>query len=363
MSDNSLLEKLETFYIRFREIGQLITDPEVIQDMNRFVKLNKEYRDLEQIVEAGDELKRAVSSYDEAQEILNTETDKELKEMAEMEIEELGAKIPELESKVKMLLVPADPEDSKNVILEIRAGTGGDEASLFAGDLFRMYTKFCESKRWKIEVTNYSEGTSGGYKEIVANITGDGVYGIMKYESGVHRVQRVPATETQGRVHTSAATVAVLPEAEEVDVVLNPADIRKDTYCSSGPGGQSVNTTYSAIRLTHIPTGIVVTCQDEKSQLKNLAKAMTELRSRIYAIEHQKYLDEIASKRKTMVSTGDRSAKIRTYNYPQGRVTDHRINLTLYNLAAVMDGELGEIIEKLQIEENTEKMKESGCLR
>ena len=360
MSDNSLLEKLETFYIRFREIGQLITDPEVIQDMNRFVKLNKEYRDLEQIVEAGDELKRAVSSYDEAQEILNTETDKELKEMAEMEIEELDAKIPELESKVKMLLVPADPEDSKNVILEIRAGTGGDEASLFAGDLFRMYTKFCESKRWKIEITNYSEGTSGGYKEIVANITGDGVYGIMKYESGVHRVQRVAATETQGRVHTSAATVAVLPEAEEVDVVLNPADIRKDTYCSSGPGGQSVNTTYSAIRLTHIPTGIVVTCQDEKSQLKNLAKAMTELRSRIYAIEHQKYLDEIATKRKTMVSTGDRSAKIRTYNYPQGRVTDHRINLTLYNLAAVMDGELGEIIEKLQIEENTEKLKESG---
>ena len=360
MSDNSLLEKLETFYIRFREIGQLITDPEVIQDMNRFVKLNKEYRDLEQIVEAGDELKRAVSSYDEAQEILNTETDKELKEMAEMEIEELEAKIPELESKVKMLLVPADPEDSKNVILEIRAGTGGDEASLFAGDLFRMYTKFCESKRWKIEITNYSEGTSGGYKEIVANITGDGVYGIMKYESGVHRVQRVPATETQGRVHTSAATVAVLPEAEEVDVVLNPADIRKDTDCSSGPGGQSVNTTYSAIRLTHIPTGIVVTCQDEKSQLKNLAKAMTELRSRIYAIEHQKYLDEIATKRKTMVSTGDRSAKIRTYNYPQGRVTDHRINLTLYNLAAVMDGELGEIIEKLQIEENTEKLKESG---
>ena len=344
MSDNSLLEKLETFYIRFREIGQLITDPEVIQDMNRFVKLNKEYRDLEQIVEAGDELKRAVSSYDEAQEILNTETDKELKEMAEMEIEELDAKIPELESKVKMLLVPADPEDSKNVILEIRAGTGGDEASLFAGDLFRMYTKFCESKRWKIEITNYSEGTSGGYKEIVANITGDGVYGIMKYESGVHRVQRVPATETQGRVHTSAATVAVLPEAEEVDVVLNPADIRKDTYCSSGPGGQSVNTTYSAIRLTHIPTGIVVTCQDEKSQLKNLAKAMTELLSRIYEIEHQKYLDEIATKRKTMVSTGDRSAKIRTYNYPQGRVTDHRINLTLYNLAAVMDGELGEII-------------------
>ena len=280
--------------------------------------------------------------------------------MAEAEIEELETRIPELETKVKMLLVPADPEDSKNVILEIRAGTGGDEACIFAGDLFRMYSKYCESKRWKMEVTNYNEGASGGYKEIVANVTGDGVYGLLKYESGVHRVQRVPATETQGRVHTSAATVAVLPEAEEVDVVLNPADIRKDTYCSSGPGGQSVNTTYSAIRLTHIPTGIVVTCQDEKSQIKNLAKAMTELRSRIYAIEHQKYLDEIASKRRTMVSTGDRSAKIRTYNYPQGRVTDHRINLTLYNLAAVMDGDLDEIIEKLQIEENTEKLRESG---
>ena len=283
-----------------------------------------------------------------------------MRELAEAEIEELETRIPELETKVKMLLVPADPEDSKNVILEIRAGTGGDEACIFAGDLFRMYSKYCESKRWKMEVTNYNEGASGGYKEIVANVTGDGVYGLLKYESGVHRVQRVPATETQGRVHTSAATVAVLPEAEEVDVVLNPADIRKDTYCSSGPGGQSVNTTYSAIRLTHIPTGIVVTCQDEKSQIKNLAKAMTELRSRIYAIEHQKYLDEIASKRRTMVSTGDRSAKIRTYNYPQGRVTDHRINLTLYNLAAVMDGDLDEIIEKLQIEENTEKLRESG---
>ena len=360
MTEYSLIEKLETFYIRFREIGQLITDPEVIQDMNRFVKLNKEYRDLEQVTAASDELKAAVKSLEEAREILEMEEDKELREMAQAEIEELEAKIPELETKVKMLLVPADPEDSKNVILEIRAGTGGDEACIFAGDLFRMYSKFCESKRWKMEVTNYNEGTAGGYKEIVANITGDGVYGIMKYESGVHRVQRVPATETQGRVHTSAATVAVLPEAEEVDVVLNPADIRKDTYCSSGPGGQSVNTTYSAIRLTHIPTGIVVTCQDEKSQIKNLAKAMTELRSRIYAIEHQKYLDEIASKRKTMVSTGDRSAKIRTYNYPQGRVTDHRINLTLYNLAAVMDGDLHEIIEKLQIEENTEKLRESG---
>lgn len=360
MSDNALLEKLETFYIRFREIGQLITDPEVIQDISRFVKLNKEYRDLEQIVEAADELKNAVKLREEAEEILEHENDKELREMAQLELDELLEKIPEIENRVKMLLIPADPEDSKNVILEIRAGTGGDEACIFAGDLFRMYTKFCETKRWKMEVTNVSEGTSGGYKEIVANISGEGVYGIMKYESGVHRVQRVPATETQGRVHTSAATVAVLPEAEEVDVELNPSDIRKDTYCSSGPGGQSVNTTYSAIRLTHIPTGIVVTCQDEKSQIKNLAKAMKELRSRIYAIEYQKYMDEIASKRKTMVSTGDRSAKIRTYNYPQGRVTDHRINLTLYNLVAIMDGDLHEIIEKLQIEENTEKLKESG---
>ena len=360
MSENSLIEKLGAFYVRFQEIGQLITDPEVIQDMGRFVKLNKEYRELKEVTTAGDQLKAAVKAMDEAKEILETESDKELREMAEAEIEELETRIPELETKVKMLLVPADPEDSKNVILEIRAGTGGDEACIFAGDLFRMYSKYCESKRWKMEVTNYNEGASGGYKEIVANVTGDGVYGLLKYESGVHRVQRVPATETQGRVHTSAATVAVLPEAEEVDVVLNPADIRKDTYCSSGPGGQSVNTTYSAIRLTHIPTGIVVTCQDEKSQIKNLAKAMTELRSRIYAIEHQKYLDEIASKRRTMVSTGDRSAKIRTYNFPQGRVTDHRINLTLYNLAAVMDGDLDEIIEKLQIEENTEKLRESG---
>lgn len=358
--DNPLLEKLETFYIRFKEIGQLITDPEVIQDMERYVRLTKEYKDLEAITVAADKYKQALETLEESREILETEEDKELKEMAEMEIEELTEKLPQMEQDIKMLLVPADPEDSKNVILEIRGGTGGDEACLFAGDLFRMYTKFCERKGWKIEVTNANEGTAGGYKEIVMNVSGNGVYGILKYESGVHRVQRVPSTETQGRIHTSAATVAVLPEAEEVDVQLNPADIRKDTYCSSGPGGQSVNTTYSAIRLTHIPTGIVVTCQDEKSQIKNLAKAMKELRSRIYAIEYQKYMDDIASKRKTMVSTGDRSAKIRTYNFPQGRVTDHRINFTLYNLSAVMDGEIDEIIEKLQIEENTERLKESG---
>lgn len=357
---NPLLDKLETFYIRFKEIGQLITDPEVIQDMERYVRLTKEYKDLEAITRSADKYKQALDTLEESREILESEEDKELKEMAEMEIEELTEKLPQMEQEIKMLLVPADPEDSKNVILEIRGGTGGDEACLFAGDLFRMYTKFCERKGWRMEVTNANEGTAGGYKEIVVNVSGNGVYGILKYESGVHRVQRVPSTETQGRIHTSAATVAVLPEAEEVDVQLNQADIRKDTYCSSGPGGQSVNTTYSAIRLTHIPTGIVVTCQDEKSQIKNLAKAMKELRSRIYAIEHQKYLDDIASKRKTMVSTGDRSAKIRTYNFPQGRVTDHRINFTLYNLAAVMDGEIDEIIEKLQIEENTERLKESG---
>ncbi|MDR2414348.1 MAG: peptide chain release factor 1 [Odoribacteraceae bacterium] len=360
MSDNTLLEKLGPFRVRFREIGQLITDPGVIRDMPRFVKLNKEYRELEQIVEAGNALEKGVKALEEAAWILEREEDRELREMASAEIEELKAKIPAWETSIKLLLVPADPEDDKNAILEIRSGTGGDEACIFAGDLFRMYARFAEARHWKMEVTNASEGTAGGFKEIVANISGNGVYGVMKYESGVHRVQRVPATETQGRVHTSAATVAVLPEAEEVDVELNPADIRKDTYCSSGPGGQSVNTTYSAIRLTHVPTGIVVTCQDEKSQIKNLARAMTELRSRIYAIERQKYLDDIASRRRTMVSTGDRSAKIRTYNYPQGRVTDHRINLTLYNLPVIMDGNIDEIIEKLQIEENMERMKESG---
>lgn len=360
MSNNLLLEKLETVYIRFREIGELITDPNIMQDMKRYVKLNKEYKDLEKVVSAADKFKNAVNNLEESKQILATEKDEEMREMAKMELEELEELLPTLEQEIKFLLVPADPEDSKNAILEIRGGTGGDEASIFAGDLFRMYTKYCELKGWKISVSNLSEGTSGGYKEIVATITGENVYGTMKYESGVHRVQRVPQTETQGRVHTSAASVAVLPEAEEFDIELNPADIRKDTYCSSGPGGQSVNTTYSAVRLTHIPSGVVVTCQDQKSQIKNLAKAMIELRSRIYAIEHQKYLDEIAGKRKTMVSTGDRSAKIRTYNYPQGRVTDHRINLTLYNLAAIMDGDIDDIISKLQFEENTERLKESG---
>lgn len=358
--NNSILDKLEGLVSRYEEVGTLITDPNVISDQKRYVKLTKEYKDLGDIMKARKEYMDSLQTLQDAKDILTTEDDPEMKEMAREEMAAAEKHIPEMEERIKLLLVPADPEDDKNVIMEIRGGTGGDEAALFAGDLFRMYTKYCEMKGWKIAISSFTEGAAGGFKEIIFSVTGEKVYGTLKYESGVHRVQRVPATETQGRVHTSAATVAVLPEAEEFDVVLNPADIRKDTYCSSGPGGQSVNTTYSAIRLTHIPTGIVVTCQDEKSQLKNLAKAMTELRSRIYAIEHQKYMDEIASKRKTMVSTGDRSAKIRTYNYPQGRVTDHRINLTLYNLAAVMDGEIGEIIEKLQIEENTEKLKESG---
>lgn len=359
MADNNLLEKFENIRFRFDEVSHQITDPSATSDMKRYVKLNQEYRRLEDLVNTFQEYKNIIDNISSTKELLSTETDEEMRELAKEELLLLESKVEPKEQEIKMLLVPADPEDNKNAILEVRAGTGGDEASIFAGDLFRMYSKFCERKGWRLEVTNANEGTAGGYKEIVAKVSGEGVYGILKYESGVHRVQRVPQTETQGRVHTSAASVAVLPEAEEFDVELKESDIRKDTYCSSGPGGQSVNTTYSAIRLTHIPTGIVVTCQDEKSQLKNLAKAMTELRTRIYNMEYQKYIDEIASKRKTMVSTGDRSAKIRTYNWPQGRVTDHRIGLTLYNLPAIIDGDIEEIIEKLQIEENAEKLKES----
>ena len=359
MAQYELLEKYESIRHRFEEVQQQITDPAVMNDMKRYVKLNQEYKNLEKLVVVFREYKNMVDNIESGKEILEQETDKELREMAWEEIEMAEKMIPEKEKEIKFLLVPADPEDSKNCILEIRAGTGGDEASIFAGDLFKMYSKFCEKKGWRLEVSHVSEGTSGGYKEIVASVTGEGVYGILKYESGVHRVQRVPQTETQGRVHTSAATIAVLPEADEFDVELRNEDIRRDEYCSSGPGGQSVNTTYSAIRLTHIPTGIVVTCQDQKSKLKNLDKAMTELRSRLYNMEYQKYIDEISSKRKTMVSTGDRSAKIRTYNWPQGRVTDHRINLTLYNLQAIVNGDIDEIIEKLMIEENAEKLKEA----
>jgi peptide chain release factor 1 len=328
-------------------------------DMKRYVSLNKEYRDLEPIVVSYDKYKNILSNIASSKKLLASEKDDEMRDMAKLEIESLEEKQEELEMEIKLLLVPADPQDNKNAVLEIRGGTGGDEASIFAGDLYRMYTKFIEGKGWKYEVSHFSEGTVGGYKEVVLSVKGKGVYGILKYESGVHRVQRVPQTETQGRVHTSAATVAVLPEAEEFDIDLRMEDVRKDTFCSSGPGGQSVNTTYSAIRLTHIPSGIVVQCQDQKSQLKNLDKAMAELRTRLYNLEYQKYLDEISSKRKTMVSSGDRSAKIRTYNYPQGRVTDHRINLTLYNLSVIMDGEIDEIIEKLQVAENSERLKVS----
>jgi len=357
MSENNILSKLEGLRQKFEEIGQQITDPAVMADMKKYVSLNKEYRDLEPIVEAYDKYKNILSNIQSSKLLLNTEKDEEMREMAKMEIESLEEEQEQLETAIKLLLVPADPQDSKNAVLEIRAGTGGDEASIFAGDLYRMYTKFIERKGWKYEVSHFSEGTVGGYKEVVLNVKGNGVYGVLKYESGVHRVQRVPQTETQGRVHTSAATVAVLPEAEEFDIDLRVEDIRKDTFCASGPGGQSVNTTYSAIRLTHIPSGIVVQCQDQKSQLKNYDKALAELRTRLYNLEYQKYLDEISSKRKTMVSTGDRSAKIRTYNYPQGRVTDHRINLTLYNLSAIIDGEIDEIIEKLQMAENAERLK------
>jgi peptide chain release factor 1 len=360
MANNIILEKLEGVKERFEEVGRLITEPDIIADMDRYIKLNKEYKDLEPLVEAYKKYKNVILNIESAKSILNEEKDAELREMAKAEIEELNEKLPSMEEEIKLLLLPADPEDEKNAIVEIRAGTGGDEASIFAGDLFRMYSKYCDERKWKIAVNTFTEGTVGGYKEIVFTVTGNGVYGVMKYESGVHRVQRVPQTEAQGRVHTSAATVAVLPEADEFDVEVKQDEIRKDTYCSSGPGGQSVNTTYSAIRLTHIPTGIVVTCQDEKSQIKNLERAMKELRTRLYNLEYQKYLDEISSRRKTMVSTGDRSAKIRTYNYPQGRVTDHRINLTMYNLESVLNGNIQEIIDKLQMAENAERLKESN---
>ena len=346
-----ILTRLEGVKARFDEVGQLINDPSVIGDMDRYVKLNREYRQLEPIIEAYDAFSNLLSNVDSAKEILAEEKDEEMREMAKEELDLYQQQLAPLEEEIKLLLLPRDPEDEKAAIVEIRAGTGGDEASIFAGDLYRMYTKYFESRKWKSSTTSFTEGTVGGFKEIIMEVTGEGVYGVMKYESGVHRVQRVPQTETQGRVHTSAATVAVLPEAEDFEVQINQADIRKDTYCSSGPGGQSVNTTYSAIRLTHIPTGIVVTCQDEKSQLKNLDKAMRELRSRLYNLEYQKRMDEISSQRKTMVSSGDRSAKIRTYNYSQGRVTDHRINLTLYNLQSIINGDLQEVIDKLQMAE------------
>jgi len=359
MAESTLLEKLEGLQHRFMEVSTLITDPSVIGDMKRYVKLNKEYRDLEKITAAQKEYRGLLQNIDDAKDLLDNEKDPELREMAKEELDLSQKRLPSLEEEIKILLVPADPEDAKNAIVEIRGGTGGDEAAIFAGDLFRMYAKYCENKGWRVEVTSTSEGTSGGFKEIIFTVSGENVYGTLKYESGVHRVQRVPATETQGRVHTSAATVAVLPEIDEFEIDVKESDIRVDTFCSSGAGGQSVNTTYSAIRLVHIPSGISVQCQDEKSQHKNKEKAMIELRSRIYNIEHQKYLDEIGAKRKTMVSTGDRSAKIRTYNYPQGRITDHRINFTIYNLTAYMGGDIQSVLDQLIIAENAERLKES----
>ena len=359
MADNSILTRLDGLKLKYEEIGQKLTDPEVIADVKQFIQFNKEYRELEPIIEASERYRTAIANLTDAKDILANGKDEEMREMARGEIAELEPKIETLEEEIKLLLIPKDPQDAKNAIVEIRGGTGGDEAAIFAGDLMRMYTKYIESKGWKYEITSFSEGTAGGYKEVVMKVTGNNVYGTLKYESGVHRVQRVPQTETQGRVHTSAASVAVLPEAEEFDVEISMNDIRKDIFCASGPGGQSVNTTYSAIRLTHIPTGIVVQCQDQKSQLKNFDKAFEELRTRVFNLEYSKYLDEIASKRKTMVSTGDRSAKIRTYNYPQGRITDHRINYTIYNLSAFMDGDIQDCIDHLIVAENAERLKES----
>jgi len=358
--ENNMLDKLHIVKQRFDEVSDLIIQPDIIMDQKRYVKLNKEYKDLNSMVNKIKEYEALLNNIEEAKEIIADGSDDEMTEMAKMEIEEANEAIPKLEEEIKFMLIPKDPEDAKNVIIEIRAGTGGDEASIFAGDLYRMYTKFASDKNWKCEIEDISEGTAGGFKEIVFSVSGADVYGDLKFESGVHRVQRVPQTETQGRVHTSAATVMVLPEAEEFDIDLKQSDIRVDYFCSSGPGGQSVNTTYSAVRLTHVPTGIVAQCQDQKSQHKNKDKAMKVLRSRIYEMELAKKLAADAAKRNTLVSSGDRSAKIRTYNYPQGRVTEHRIGLTIYDLQNVINGDIHKIIEELKLHENTEKLKELG---
>lgn len=367
MAETSLLSKLTDLEVRFTEISTLITDPAVIADMKRYVKLNKEYSDLERIVALKNQYKKALDNIEEAKAVLNAETDPEMIEMAKAELQDLQARIPQMEEDIKLALIPEDPEDARNAIVEIRGGTGGDEAALFAGDLFRMYTKYCEIKGWSISVSSFTEGTAGGYKEIVFNVSGDKVYGTMKYESGVHRVQRVPATETQGRVHTSAASVAVLPEAQPFDVEIAEGLIKWDTFRSGGAGGQNVNKVESGVRLRYpwkSPiTGqveeILIECTETRDQPKNKERALTRLRSYIYDREHQKYVDDIASRRKTMVSTGDRSAKIRTYNYPQGRITDHRINYTIYNLPAFMDGEIQDCIDHLIVAENAERMKEN----
>jgi len=355
-----MIEKLQIIQQRFDEVSDLIIQPEVIKDQKRYIQLNKEYKELSVIVEKINQYKTLLSNLQEAEILLKEEQDEEMISMAKMEVESAKEKLPKLEEEIKFLLIPKDPEDSKNVVIEIRAGTGGDEASIFAGDLYRMYTKYCQSQKWQVSFVDSSEGTAGGFKEVIIEVSGEDVYGTLKYESGVHRVQRVPQTETQGRVHTSAATVMVLPEAEEFDVEIDMNEVRVDYFCSSGPGGQSVNTTYSAVRLTHEPTGIVAQCQDQKSQHKNKDKALKVLRSRLYELELSKKLALDSEKRSSLVSSGDRSAKIRTYNYPQGRVTDHRIGLTLYDLPNVINGDIKKLIDELQLYQNTEKLKEAG---
>lgn len=367
MSDNQLLQRLEGLDGRFEEVSTLIADPNVISDQARYVKLTKEYKDLEKILTATRKYKGLLDSIEESKSILSSENDDELRQMAKEELDLATSELPKMEEEIKLLLIPSDPDDAKNCIVEIRGGTGGDEAALFAGDLFKMYLKYAEIKGWSLSVSSFSEGAVGGFKEIIFNLTGEGVYGIMKYESGVHRVQRVPATETQGRVHTSAATVAVLPEAQEFEVEIHEGEIKWDTFRSSGAGGQNVNKVESGVRLrynwknpnTGVVEEILIECTETRDQPKNKERALSRLRTFIYDREHQKYLDDIASKRKTMVSTGDRSAKIRTYNYPQGRITDHRINYTIYNLPAFVNGNIQECIDKLIVAENAEKLKAS----